>query len=41
MRQVVAHLGVAQDTIYRWIDTRALPAHRIGRRWRFKLSEID
>ena len=35
------HLGVAKDTIYQWIETRALPAHRVGRLWKFKLSEVD
>jgi excisionase family DNA binding protein len=35
------HLGVAKDTIYRWIESRALPAHRVGRLWKFKLSEVD
>jgi excisionase family DNA binding protein len=39
--EVTAHLGVSRDTIYRWIEARALPAHRIGRLWKFKLSEID
>ena len=38
---VAAHLGVAKDSIYRWIDERGLPAHRVGRLFRFKLSEID
>lgn len=35
------HLGVAKDSVYRWIESRALPAHRIGRLWKFKLSEVD
>lgn len=35
------HLGVAKDTVYRWIEARTLPAHRVGRLWKFKLSEID
>ncbi len=39
--EAAAHLGVAKDSIYRWIDTKDLPAHRIGRLWKFKLSEID
>src|SRR3954463_2862352 len=30
---VARHLGVAKDSIYRWIDRRGLPAHRIGRLW--------
>lgn len=38
---VSEHLGVARDTIYRWIEARSLPAHRIGRLWKFKLSEVD
>ena len=38
---VAAHLGVARDSVYRWIDARGLPAHKIGRLWKFKLSEVD
>jgi excisionase family DNA binding protein len=39
--QVVEHLGVTRDSIYRWIDNKGLPAHKIGRLWKFKLSEVD
>ena len=39
--QVAQHLDVAKDSVYRWIERRSLPAHRIGRLWKFKLSEID
>jgi excisionase family DNA binding protein len=38
---VAKHLGVAKDSVYRWIDSRGLPAHKIGRLWKFKLSEVD
>ena len=38
---VAGHLGVAKDSVYRWIETKGLPAHRVGRLWKFKLSEID
>ncbi len=38
---VAEHLGVSHDTIYRWIERRSLPAHKIGRLWKFKLSEVD
>jgi len=41
VEDVAAHLGVAKDSVYRWIDEQRLPAHRIGRLFRFKLSEID
>jgi excisionase family DNA binding protein len=30
-----------KDSIYRWIERRNLPAHRIGRLWKFKVSEVD
>ena len=39
--EVAGHLGVAKDTVYRWIDRKALPAHRVGKLWKFKLSEVD
>lgn len=39
--EVAKHLGVAKDSIYRWIERRGLPAHKIGRLWKFKLSEVD
>lgn len=39
--EVAKHLGVAKDSVYRWIDTKGLPARRVGRLWKFKLSEVD
>ncbi|HRI91678.1 helix-turn-helix domain-containing protein [Accumulibacter sp.] len=41
VEQIAAHLGVTRDSIYRWIDSKGLPAHRIGRLWKFKISEVD
>jgi excisionase family DNA binding protein len=38
---IASHLGVAKDSIYRWIEGRKLPAHKIGRLWKFKISEVD
>ena len=39
--EVREHLGVTKDTVYRWIEKKGLPAHKIGRLWKFKLSEVD
>lgn len=39
--QVAEHLGVVKDTVYRWRERKGLPAHKIGRLWKFQLSEID
>ena len=41
VEQVAKHLGVAKDSVYRWIDRKGLPAHRMGRLWKFKISEVD
>lgn len=41
VEEVANHLGVAKDSIYRWIEARGLPARRVGRLWKFKLSEVD
>lgn len=41
VENVATHLGVARDSVYRWIEERGLPAHRVGRLFRFKLSEVD
>jgi excisionase family DNA binding protein len=41
VEDVAKHLGVARDSVYRWIDSRGLPAHKVGRIWKFKLSQVD
>ena len=38
---VAAHLSVGKDSIYRWVDSKDFPAHRVGRLLRFRLSEVD
>lgn len=40
VEQVADHLGVTHDSIYRWIDRKHLPAHRVERLWKFKLFEV-
>lgn len=39
--EIADYLGVSQDTVYTWISTKKLPAHRIGRLWKFKRDEVD
>jgi excisionase family DNA binding protein len=38
---VAAHVGVRRDSIYRWIEHRGLPATKVGKLWKLKLSEVD
>ena len=38
---IALHLGVAKDSVYRWIERKGLPGHKMGRLWKFKVSEVD
>lgn len=35
------YLGVKRDTIYKWINDKSMPAHRVGRLWKFKKEAVD
>lgn len=39
--EIAAHLGITKDTVYDWIAEKRMPAHRVGRLWKFQVSEID
>ena len=41
VEDVERDLAVAKDSVYRWVESRGLPAHKLGRLWKFKLSEVD
>lgn len=41
MDEIAAHLGVSEDTIHRWIRLKDMPAHKVGRLWKFRASEVD
>lgn len=41
LEEVATYLGVNKDTIRNWIKKTDIPAHKIGRQWKFKLSEVD
>ena len=39
--EICKYLGVSNDTIYKWIEKKGMPAHKIGRLWKFKKNEVD
>ena len=39
--EICAHLGISRDTVYKWIDRKEMPAHRVDRLWKFKKDEVD
>ena len=41
IEEVSVYLGVKKDTVRNWIKKTDIPAHKIGKLWKFKRSEID
>ncbi len=41
VEQIARHLNVKTFTIYKWLERKDMPAHKVGRLWRFKISEVD
>lgn len=41
VEEIAEHLGVSKETIYRWLDRQIIPAHRLGKLWKFRPSEVD
>lgn len=39
--ETAEHVGVSKDTVRNWIKKGNIPAHKVGRLWKFKLSEVD
>ena len=41
VEEIGQYLGVSKDTVYTWINKKKMPAHKIGRLWKFKKDEVD
>ena len=41
VEEIAEHLGISKDTVYAWIAKRNMPAHRVGRLWKFQKAEVD
>lgn len=39
--QAAAYLGISMDTLYKYAASGALPAFKLGNRWKFKRSKLD
>jgi excisionase family DNA binding protein len=41
VEQIATDLGVKPDTVYKWITRYDMPAHKVGRLWKFQAKEVD
>lgn len=41
MKEITEYLGVSRDTVLMWVDKYQMPASRVGRLWKFKVSDVD
>jgi excisionase family DNA binding protein len=41
LEEIAEHLKVSTDTIHRWIRAKSIPVQKVGRQWRFRVSQVD
>lgn len=41
VEEIAQYLGISRDTVYSWVGKTDIPAHKVGRLWKFKTDEID
>ena len=39
--EIYTYLSIKRDTVYTWISEKDMPTHRLGKLWKFKISEVD
>ena len=39
--EIAAYLGIKRDMVYKWIADKGIPAHKVGRLWKFRKEEVD
>ena len=41
LEEISKHVGCSKDTIRAWIKKDTIPFHKVGRQYKFRLSEVD
>ena len=41
MPEICKYLRISRDSALIWIANKGMPARKVGKKWKFKLSEID
>jgi excisionase family DNA binding protein len=41
MNEICEHIGIKRETALKWIINENMPAQKIGKLWKFKISQVD
>ncbi len=41
LEDIAVHLSLSEDTVRAWVKDGKLPFYRAGKRYKFKISEVD
>ena len=41
LEEIANHLGVSRETIRSWIKKETIPYHKVGRQYKFQVSEVN
>ncbi|WP_428077108.1 helix-turn-helix domain-containing protein [Candidatus Avelusimicrobium fimicolum] len=41
LNELCSYLGVSRETAIKWVSQKGLPCAKVGKLWKFHLSEID
>jgi excisionase family DNA binding protein len=41
LKEVTDYLGASRESVFKWIEHKGMPAHKLGKLWKFKISEVD
>jgi excisionase family DNA binding protein len=41
LEDIAVHLSMSEDTVRAWVKENKLPFSRVGKRYKFKISEVD
>lgn len=41
LEEIAEHLGISKDTIRNWFKKETIPYYRVGKQYKFKITEVD
>lgn len=41
LKKITEYLGASRESVFKWIEHKGMPDHKLGKLWKFKISEVD